>query len=264
MTGQLQILRKTGDSQHLPGNSGNQGSVTGLLSSSASVPDVYAVWKKEETPETTGNLLRALEPIMDKALTTYANGDPSLKVQAKIQALEAARSFKPERGASLKTHVYTQLQRLRRISADRTETIHIPEARRLQQLAITRYVDSYRSKYGAEPSLQNISDTLSLPLKRVSQLMQTPGEVSQFAVTGEKGDILVSQERSTEDMIRDWVYQDLDEVNRKVMEWSTGYLGSPVLTQVEIARNLRISPAAVNGRRNTIRNRLQKAMSKLA
>jgi DNA-directed RNA polymerase specialized sigma subunit len=52
------------------------------------------------------------------------------------------------------------------------------------------------------------------------------------------------------------VYHDLDEVNRKVFEWTTGYNNKPILKKIDVAKNLKISPAAVSQRIDTIQKRL--------
>ena len=55
----------------------------------------------------------------------------------------------------------------------------------------------------------------------------------------------------------DYVYSELDPVNKKIMEWKTGYAGSKQISNNDIARNLKISPPAVSQRIGTITKRLQ-------
>ena len=71
--------------------------------------------------------------------------------------------------------------------------------------------------------------------------------------TVEKGDTLLQGEvDENEDPWRDYVYHDLDTKSRKIFEWTTGYGGTKILPKQEIARRLKITPAAVSSRIQTI------------
>src|SRR5690606_29943577 len=87
----------------------------------------YTAWKTNNTPQSRGELLKAVSPVLQTAIYSYGDGEsPALKARAKLLALEAFNTYDPTRG-SLKTHLLSQLQRLRRISAQQQQTIRVPE-----------------------------------------------------------------------------------------------------------------------------------------
>lgn len=225
--------------------------------------DIQATWKawkaNPSDQDAHGELLGQLTPTIDSALKTYAGGSPSLKTRALILADEAVRSFDPEKGASLPTHVQNHLQRLYRVSAERKQAVHIPENVRLDSVSVNRFVADWKDKTGIEPSELQIADSLKMSRRRVQKAFTQGQETVQSKAEGEKGDSLVSgSERTPEQMWADCVYYDLDEKNRKIFEWTTGYLNRPVIPKMEIAKQLGISSAAVSQRINTIKKRLDK------
>ena len=226
--------------------------------SNSGIQDLWQNWQK--TPDDQGlhaELLGKLTPTVDSALRTYAGGDPSLKTRALILTDEAIRSYNPTKGAALTTHVQNHLQRLYRVAADRRQAVHIPENVRMDSLTVNRFITDWKDKQGFEPTDLTIADNLKMSRKRVQKAMMQGQETPQSRMEGEKGDSMVeSTERTPEQMWADCVYHDLDEKNRKIFEWTTGYLGKPVIQKTEIAKQLGISPAAVSQRINTIKRRL--------
>lgn len=220
--------------------------------------DMWKSWRKDPTnQELQGQILGKLTPTVDSALKSYAGGDQTLKTRAMILTNEAVNSYDPSKGAALTTHVQNHLQRLYRVSAERRQAVHIPENVRMDSLAVNRFVTDWKDKQGTEPSDLQIADSLKMSRRRVQKAMMQGTETAQSRMEGDKGDSLITAtERTPEQMWADCVYHDLDEKNRKIFEWTTGYLGKPVVQKTEIATRLGISPAAVSQRINTIKKRL--------
>lgn len=218
--------------------------------------DTYSKWKAEPTSTNYQELSTKLEPVVGSAMHSFAGDDPGLQVRARILTAQAVHSYDPGQGAALHTHVYNNLQRLQRYRAERGRAVHIPEGVRGDQAAISRYVTEHTDAHGVEPSDIQISDKTGLSLRRIAR-SRTGGEVSESASEGEKGDLQGVRGRSAEEIWSDYVYHDLDERNRKIMEWTTGYNRQPVLKKNEIAAKLGISPAAVSQRINQIMSKMR-------
>jgi DNA-directed RNA polymerase specialized sigma subunit len=136
--------------------------------------------------------------------------------------------------------------------------MHVPENVRLDRLAVTRWADDYKDKNdGLEPSVQTVAEGMKLSPKRVAKAWSSGTELSASKMQTEKGDDAVAaQQRTPEDIWKDYVYMDLDETNRTIFEHTSGYMGKPILKKQDIALKLKISPAAVSQRINTINKRL--------
>ncbi|MFA5525222.1 MAG: sigma-70 domain-containing protein [Acholeplasmataceae bacterium] len=107
---------------------------------------------------------------------------------------------------------------------------------------------------GFEPADSDIADRLGISLKKVRQLRA--GSVPEII---NQGDNDVEEELTNEGLLQDMVYADLDSRGKVIMEHLTGYNGAPVLPAKEIAKKLKISPAAVSQRLNTVRQLLAEA-----
>jgi len=226
-----------------------------------SKPDeAYARWKAEQSEESREELLKALGPTVSSALRSYAGNDPRLAVRAFIMTDEAVRSYDPSRKTAITTHVMNHLKRLTRVSAERRQIVHIPENRRLESDRIREYVAKYADTHGREPTQAHLADHFGMSSRRVQNALQEmrSSVVSESAMESEKGDFAGPvQGQTVEDVLADYVYHDLDDVGRKVFEWSSGYGGAETLSGREIAARLRMSPAAVSQRMAGIRKKFE-------
>lgn len=200
-----------------------------------------------------------LNPIIDSALTSYGGGDKSLRPRAWVLAMEAVHTYDPSKGASLTTHVHGNLRRLNRIRAERSTVVHVPESVRTDSFRIKEFSRGYESDYGLEPSQELIADRLSMSRKRVQKALYQ-GEALTSSFESEKGESPETVRRSQYDIWADYVYHDLSETDKKLMEWLTGYGGSPMIQKNEAARRLKISPAAVSQRVAKISLKLQEGL----
>ena len=210
-------------------------------------PEDWNRWQKEPTEANFSTIMSALKPTIDSALFSFGQGDEALRMRANIIAAKAIKSFDPQKRVQLKTHVYNNLKGLQRIRAERSQMIHVPENQRLDRYNIDRYKRQYQERYGAEPSLAQMQDDLGMSRGRVLKAEGLLPETATSQTESEKGDILLSPKDPNEVWL-DYVYHDLDEIGRKVFEWTTGYNGRKVLKKTEIAKRLKMSPAAVSKR----------------
>jgi DNA-directed RNA polymerase specialized sigma subunit len=219
--------------------------------------DSYDIWKESPTEDNLSKVLQDLKPTINSALHTFTGGDKSLTTRAYILTKQALPTYDATKGTSLKTHVFNNLKRLNRVKDERSTVIHIPEGVRVDSKSIYHFKNKFMDKHDREPSLEEIADGTGLSIKRVGKALHG-GEVPESMGVSEKGDLLnAASTRTKDDIWQDYVYYDLDPVNKKIFEWTTGYLDSKVLPKKEIAAKLKISPAAVSQRVNTIIKRLE-------
>lgn len=231
----------------------------GQYSKNKGTPPVeYTEWKTNPTDQNYEKLMTYLEPTITSGIQSYAQGDKSLKIRARILATQAAQNWDPNKGAAIKTHVHNNLKGLQRYRYKRSTVVHIPENVRTDAVKVKRFIRDFESERGYEPSDAEVSDGLSLSLKRIQKSKR--GEVSASSRVDPTGQPTITKERDQFSVWKDYVYHDLSPTNRKVFEWTTGYGGNTVLPKREIARRLKISPAAVSMRVGTIQKRLSEVL----
>jgi DNA-directed RNA polymerase specialized sigma subunit len=213
------------------------------------------IWTKYQQGDNTVamDILKSLKPTIDSALKSYTQGNEEYRTKAKVLALDAVKSYDPSK-SKLETHVFNNLKRLQRLSADRGNFVHVPEQSALDKRQLDKLIYSYSIDNGREPSYQWLSDQTGMPIKKISRLLNIKGQTSLSMTNSEQGDSLAAAPRNAMQLYEDTLYQELDDTDRKIYEWLTGYQGSPMLDRSTVARKLKISLPALSQRISKIDN----------
>ena len=220
-------------------------------------------WAAQRNPANAGMLLKQLEPTIDSAMTSYAPAErETLHTRARLIALQAADTYDPRKGTKLNSHVFTALQALNREKARRQNIIHVPENILLEQNRLRKSRQEFTSEIGREPTIDELADHTGMSVRRIEKVQTRDGAAMAGAQTlTEKGDLMFSRAEDPQRVWADYVYHDLDERDKKIFEWSTGYGGSERLRKIDIAKKLKITPAAVSHRIGRIVGRLEEGYS---
>lgn len=209
-------------------------------------------------------MVDSLQPTINKALTAFApSQSPVVRQRARLLAAEAVKSFDPHRGAQLSTHVYRQLQRLQREAPQLRDPMPMPERMRRDSRDVINAVAEAGGTLGTEISDERVSELTGIPVPRVSKVRRLMRRgVSESAYDEGLGDdnddtpdVVVSDDEPFDEWV-DAVYHDLSETDKVIMSYRTGYRGAPVLSGGDIARRLRMTPAAVSQRARRIQAKL--------
>lgn len=221
-------------------------------------PKEYTDWQEDASDGNYQNLMKYLEPTISAGIKSYAQNDQSLNIRARILATQAVNSWDPAKGAALRTHVFNTLKGLQRYRNERSSAVHVPESVRGDAVKVKKYIRDFTADKGYEPSDVEVADGLQMSMKRIRKAKH--GEAPMNRAVTDSGDLTVTKARDPYDIWTDYVYHDLSPTNRKVFEWTTGYGGNETIPKKEIARRLKISPAAVSMRVSTIQRRLQEVV----
>lgn len=226
--------------------------------------DLVKAWQKNSTPEMTSELLKRMQPTINSAISSYAPGmEPQLSVKAAKLTLDALKKYSPDFGTEPSTFVFHNLKRLNRLAAASSNIIPIPEGQAAERRRLQDIAARFEDKKGREPSLQELADESGFSTKKVDKLLN-----DSFAVVPESATLSEDSQRSTlghnaldDNDYFEYVYASVGPVDQKIMEWSSGLRGKPVLSNNDIAARLKISPAAVSQRRNKIQQLLSDVRS---
>lgn len=197
--------------------------------------------------------LKELQPTIDSAIHSFAGDDQSYQTQARILTLDAIKSYDGTKGANIKTHVYNNLQRLRRLSAQRGNLTRMSEEAATQRAAIERARRAWEIDNGTEPTTEELAVATGISTSRIDALAHyRPVTPDSLAVSPEGDSMAVSDVDRALTMYDKFIYDELDRTDKKIYEWSTGYGGSKQLSRSEIAAKLRMSEAAVSKRASKI------------
>lgn len=221
----------------------------------------YQAWKSKPSPNTTGNLLRAAKKDIEKGISLHVGRpNPLIRSQAKRIAIQAFESYDPTKNVKLSTHLINNLQGLKRITRKQTQILKVPERVSMDQNRVRLAEQELLDDTGREPSMQELADYTGLSTKRLQYLQNFKPAISEGSLEqeGEDNQEFAPAIKSINDRDPwlDIVYGDLDPVNQKIMEWTLGLNGQPVLQNQQIADRLRITAGAVSQRKNKIQSLL--------
>lgn len=219
---------------------------------------LYPQWKQNATPEINTQIVQTLQPIIDTAVSSYAGGNasPTIKNKAKMMALKALNTYDPKRG-NVKTHLLSQLQSLRRASAQEQNIIGIPEQVGLDFQRLSAAENELRDKFSRDPSDDEVADMTGLSVKRIKKIrsfnqpvsegMTTRQLSSEDAANTDVASVLPNYTKATDAWL-DFVYGDLSPTDKLIMDMTLGRNGRRKASTQDIAQRLNISPGAVSQR----------------
>lgn len=216
--------------------------------------DIVARWQKNPTDEDTSYLLEKMRPTINSAMTSYAPGhQKDLAIKAAKLTLNALKTYDPSKGADPSTFVFHNLKRLNRYANRRTNIIPISEQASAEYRFLQQVKNEFIDTFDREPSDMELADRTGYSLKKVNKLL------SGNKVTSETSTINPETNNSTvygtdvgDDDYFEYVYASVGPIDQKIMEWSAGKHGKPQLSNMEIAKKLKVTPAAVSQRRSKI------------
>ncbi len=219
--------------------------------------DAYRSWQKTPDKQTMTNLLSTVQPVLDTAVKTYGGPKPSptLQTRARVLAAEAIPTYDPQRGP-LKTHLMSQLQRLRRHSAKGYQSVRMPEAAALQRHQLADAEKQLQQQLGRLPSVVELSDATGLSRKRIASLREAIVPVAAGTLQQTRYDTTpYDPSVKRKDAVPMWMelaFEDMTPRDQFIVERALGMHGIPPASATDIARQLGVSSAAISQRINKL------------
>ena len=227
--------------------------------------DHYDLWKSDPSPENLAGVVGKLRPTIDHAVAAAgAYDDPLIKNQAKLFAADAIKKFDPVAGGSaLPTWVSGQLMQLRRFKRQNNAPIQIPERIQIDSWHLAKSERELQDKLGRDPDLVELSDHTKIPIKKIEKIRRTYRKMPGSAALPEDSGVGAIEQDFAKEAI-DYVYQDADYIDRKVMELKMGYGGATdPLQPKDVAAKLKLTPSQLTRRSAKIAYRIQQVNNNL-
>ena len=243
-------------------------SITDTINSQRAVDtdDINTVitrWQKTGNSADASRLYDYLGNTVSSAIQSYGKGDKGLRVPAYRIAFDAIKSYDPTKGADLRTHVFTRLQRLNRVEAQRSQIVKIPEGVSKDYSVIGTAIRDFVDSHNREPNDDELSDITGLSRKRIDRILGRSTPISGTQSTTDIGGDTVLNKGISEDTYIEYLYASSDPIDKKIIELTSGFRGRPVVSSKEAARQLRITAPAVSQRMIRLRKKMDELKSLL-
>jgi hypothetical protein len=219
----------------------------------------YQSWAADRSPQANAVILKTLDPVIDQAVKTHlGTSNPLMKARARKMTLGALGTYDPQRGR-LKSHLYSQLQGLKRQHAQQRSILKVPERMMLDRRGLNLAGRELEDELGREPTDQELATRTGISTKRIARVRQFTPAMSEGYFAGLEGGGMTPEARGIGDQSTSWVqvvYDDLGPLDQKIMEWTLGLNGRGKLSNQEIARKLNRSPGAISQRKALIQKML--------
>jgi DNA-directed RNA polymerase specialized sigma subunit len=216
--------------------------------------ELWRTWKANPNPQTLEPLLKKFEPMFEERTRRWKPPSISPTVfQADLvsHAIKAFHNYDPDRGAALKTHLTTRLQKGLRTVHNLQNMARIPEQKAELIGPINSAADSLRDELGRPPTPQEIGQHIGVPHHIVSQV-QRMRQIKDIVGSSFESDP-VPHASAREQEVLSMLHPALKPDEREVFNYLYGQNGKPRLVSTgAIAQAIGKSPSHVSRRKKAI------------
>lgn len=212
----------------------------------------YAIYATDRSPQALGAVVEHLKPTLQYSLGSLGSSDdPFMRGQARVIAGAAVKSYDPASGASLRTWVSQNMQRLYRIRRQSQAPVKLPDRALLDHMSIERGEREYLDKHGRDPDATELADHIKIPVKRITAVRNMMRRVPSESAVGDAPTLTGQTEHDSAmlDEAVHYVHEDADSVDRRILEMKTGFGGKyPLMDPIAIGLKLNLSPSQLSRR----------------
>jgi len=220
--------------------------------------NLWEQWRKHPTPQNMGKIVESFSSMIGSVASQNKGVNQSLlRGRGKRLVIDAVKSYDPNSGSKLSTHVYNYLRPMNRQAKALTEIAPLSRHHGDQAASFVRFIQDFSEENGREPDNSEIQDALGLSKRRLEAMNRfVKYEVPEGQLVGD-----VDQDEQDKDMARldlwsDYVYHDLTSIDKKIMDFKMGRNGEAQLGNEEIAHKLKLSPMEVSVRAGKIAQKI--------
>lgn len=226
----------------------------------------YEVWRRDPTPDNLFAATNSLSHTVNSVLASMgASGNPDIAAKARVVTAKAIKSYNPEGGASLPTWVSNQLRQLVRDVRKSNSPISVPDGVQLDAYNIYKAEAEFEDEHGREPTAEELADAAHISVKRLEKVKKKfkklgrdtsdDPESTANAVAGEATDF-------SQDAL-DYVYNESSTVDKKLLEYTTGYGGTDPISNKEIMAKLKLTPVQLTRRKAALAFKINRILNDL-
>jgi RNA polymerase nonessential primary-like sigma factor len=200
-------------------------------------------------------LMTSLKPVIANFARNVASTNlpkSAIEAEIKFQTIKAIKSFDPNKGVKLSTHINSRLPGTYRLIYEHQNIGRISEPDNIKVGTFKSAQQRLEQKFGRDATTAELADDLGWDMGQVSKvnrLIRKDIAVSDF-------DFGKFEQNKAADLLH-YVYHELDPTEKIVLEHTTGVGGKKILKGKDIAKKLKVSEATVTNIKKRIANRME-------
>lgn len=180
----------------------------------------------------------------------------ALEAKADELLIAAAKSYRPDKGAAFRTHLFNYLRRLDRYVKANANVAHVPEAKANQITYFQNQIAVLHDQKNRPPTDEELADHMSWPIGDVRRMRNSLRREVPWSVM--QGTQDQSMEQARIQLVLDDVYFELTPDEKSVFDHLFGLHGKKKLEKgQDIARETKFSQAKVSQLRSKIADRIR-------
>lgn len=222
---------------------------------------LWEQWKADPTPDNVSPLLAHFNPLLEGKLRQWKAPNvntAAFQADLKIRAVEAFKTYDPNRGAALKTHLENTLRRAHRYNTHQQNAMYIPEEKAKFIGKIDIATNELGEANGVEPTFQEIADFINdrnnlrrpLTANKVQQIQNARvKDVLSSNFESEASPTAINRDREVIGLLRPTLHPD----HQPVFDHLYGLNGKPQISSTnDLAIALNKSPSQISRIRSAI------------
>lgn len=203
--------------------------------------ELWHAWKRKPTDANASALLTQVSPLISREASKWDQtlARPLLETEGKQLAMQAFKSYNPNKGAALGTHVVNQLQRMSRLAYSNQNVARLPENKMLWFHSYHKAHARLADELGRAPTTDELADDLGWSIPRVEEFRTSIGrrELLESGGAEESGSAGLYEADKQEHLV-DFIHHGLPPSQKAIFEHLTGYAGAEVLSNQQIQKKL--------------------------
>lgn len=216
--------------------------------------ELWKQWKRTNDPEHLKQLLDHMNPLVQREVQKWGAAVPreALESKGRLLTVQALKTYDPNRGAAIGTHVTSRLRKLSRDVYPYQNVARLPENKQLLyntfQVATNNLVD----QHGREPTVDELADELGW----------TPRKVADFQKSFARRELVESagafmEEGSADEGLVDFYHHGLTPSDKLMFEDIIGYKGRPAMNNAQLMKKYSMTQGQLSYKKRKFINDLR-------
>ena len=206
-------------------------------------------------------LMTSFQPLIHSQVNKFRNSGlpPSvLGAEGQRLAFDALKSYNPNKGAALNTHIINNMRNIHRLVQQNQQVGKIPEARGMKMVTYKNVRSNLEDQISREPSVDEMADAMGWSLAETDRMeREIHGELTTGKIEGAEfyGEANTRANKDIETMR--YLYKELFGNDKVIFEHTFGYGGKPILNNKDIAVKLHTNEMAITRAKRKLAQKAQ-------